>query len=92
MAWIWAVLLRLRLRDPIGMSRQPRQHVPSSSEQLGQLLGKPWPFPGRPSKHDLSTWTVTDAWPEHIPVSQAEIALFKRGIGDVFEELFGAKR
>jgi hypothetical protein len=46
------------------------------------LLGEPWPFPGRPSKHDLSTWTVTDDWPEHIPVSEAEIDLFERWFGD----------
>lgn len=37
-----------------------RQRLLTASEQLEELLGYPWPFPGRPPKHDLSTWTVTD--------------------------------
>ena len=34
---------------------------------------------GRPPKHDLSTWTVTDDWPEHMPVTEAEVDVFERG-------------
>ena len=45
----------------------------TASEQLEELLGYPWPFPGRPPKHDLSTWTVTDDWPNPVPVTEAEI-------------------
>ena len=48
----------------------------------------PWPFPGRPPKHDLSTWTVTDDWPDPVPVTQAEIEVFERWFGDLFDELF----
>lgn len=59
------------------MSHASRKHQPTVSEQLHQLLGKPWPFPGRPPKHDLSEWTVTDDWPEHVPVTQAEIDVFE---------------
>jgi hypothetical protein len=79
-------------RDHVGMSRRSRRPVLSASEQLNQLLGEPWPFPGRPSKHDLSTWIVTDDWPEHIPVSEAEVDLFERWFGDFFDELFGTKQ
>jgi hypothetical protein len=43
---------------------------------------------GRP-KNGLQDWIVTDDWPEHIPVSEAEIDLFERWFGDVFDELFG---
>jgi hypothetical protein len=89
---MWVVLLRPRTRDPVGMFRQERKPVLSASEQLSQLLGEPWPFPGRPSKHDLSTWTVIDDWPEHIPVSKAEVDLFERWFGDFFDELFGTKQ
>ena len=65
---------------------------PTASEQLEALLGEPWPFPGRPPKHDLSTWTVTDDWPEHIPVTEAEVDVFEAWFGDLFDELFGPCR
>ena len=74
------------------MSRASRKHRLSASEQLHQLLGKPWPFPGRPPKHDLSEWTVTDDWPERVPVTQAEIDVFEAWFGDLFDELFGPCR
>lgn len=59
------------------------------SEQLGKLLGYFRPFPGRLPKHDLSTWTVTDDWPEHISVTEAKVEVFERWCGDLFDELFG---
>lgn len=62
---------------------------PTASEQLEALLGHPWPFPGRPPKHDLSTWTVTDDWPDPVPVTEAEIDVFEQLFGDFFDELFG---
>jgi hypothetical protein len=64
---------------------------PTASEQLEVLLGQPWPFPGRPPKHDLSTWTVTDDWPAHIPVTEAEVDVFEAWLGDLFAELFGPR-
>lgn len=39
----------------------------------------------------LLDWIVTDDWPEHIPVSLAEVELFERWFGDVFDEFFGTK-
>ena len=62
---------------------------PTASEQLEALLGHPWPFPGRPPKHDLSTWTVTDDWPDPVPVAEAEIEMFEQWFGDIFDELLG---
>jgi len=44
---------------------------------------------GRPPKHDLSTWTVTDDWPRPVPVTQAEVEVFEQWFGDLFDELFG---
>jgi hypothetical protein len=52
----------------------------------------PWPRQGRPPKHDLATWTVTDDWPARVPVSEAEVAVFEAWFGDVFDELFGPSR
>ncbi|SHI39367.1 hypothetical protein SAMN02745911_0035 [Aureimonas altamirensis DSM 21988] len=38
----------------------------------------------------MSTWTVTDDWPEKVPITEAEIEIFERYFGDVFDELFGS--
>jgi hypothetical protein len=54
------------------------------------LLGYPWPFPGRPPKHDLSTWTVTDDRPERVPVIEAEMEAFERWFAGLLDELFGS--
>lgn len=56
--------------------------------------GYPQPSPriGRPVKHDLAGWTVTDDWPEHIPVTEAEVDVFERWFGDLFDEFFGPCR
>ena len=53
---------------------------------------EPWPRIGRPPKHDLSAWTVTDDWPERVPVTQAEMDVFEAWFGDLFDELFGSGR
>jgi hypothetical protein len=71
------------------MSRSRRVRPPTASEQLEALLGHPWPFPGRPPKHNLSTWTVTDDWPDPVPVTEAEIEVFEQWFDDLFDELFG---
>jgi hypothetical protein len=88
----WAILLGARRHDTADMPRSVLKPVPTASEQLEKLLGYPWPFPGRPPKHDLSTWTVTDEWPEHIPVTEAEVDVFELWFGDLFDELFGPRR
>jgi len=75
--------------DNASRSRRPKR-PPTASEQLEELLGYPWPFPGRPPKHDLSTWTVTDDWPDPVPVTEAEIAVFEQWFDDLFDELFGS--
>jgi len=74
------------------MPRASRPRLPSTSDQLHRLLGEPWPFQGRPPKHDLGTWTVTDDWPERVPVTDAEVDVFEAWFGDVLDELFGPCR
>ena len=51
-----------------------------------------WPRIGRPAKHDLLAWTITDDWPELVPVTQAEVDVFDSWFGDLFDELFGPCR
>ena len=72
------------------MARPRKERPPTASEQLKALLGQPWPFPGRPPKHDLSTWTVSDDWPGQVPVTEAEVEVFERWFADLFDELFGS--
>ena len=71
------------------MSRASRHRQISAADQLEALLGEPWPYAGRPPKHDLSTWAVTDDWPKRVPVSQAEVDIFEAWFGDLFDEMFG---
>ena len=59
----------------------------SASQQLELLLGYPWPYAGRPPRYDLSTWNVTDDWPDRVPVTSDEVALFERWFGDLFDEM-----
>jgi hypothetical protein len=33
----------------------------------------PGPRIGRRAKHDLSAWTVTDDWPNPVPIADAEL-------------------
>jgi len=47
---------------------------------------------GRPPKHDLSTWTVTDDWPTRVPVSVQEVDVFEAWFGDIPDDLFGPGR
>lgn len=34
-------------------------------------------------------WTVTDDWPEDVPVTEAEIDAFEAWFGGLFDDLFG---
>jgi hypothetical protein len=47
--------------------------------------------PGRPAADDSTTWTVKDDWPEHVPVTEAEIEVFEAWFGDLFDELFSTR-
>jgi len=44
---------------------------------------------GRPPRRDPATWIVTDDWPEHVPVSEAEIDVYEAWFGDLFDRIFG---
>lgn len=38
---------------------------------------------------DVENLPVVDDWPEKVPITEAEIAVFERWFADVFDELFG---
>ena len=43
---------------------------------------EPWPRIGRPSKHNVAAWTVTDDWPDPVPITDAEFDVFETWFGD----------
>jgi hypothetical protein len=45
----------------------------------------------RPARKDRSGWTVTDNWPEEVPITEAEIEVFEAWFGDLFDELFSTR-
>jgi hypothetical protein len=47
--------------------------------------------PRRPMQDDPTSWTVTDNWPEDVPVTEAEIEVFEAWFGDLFDELFSTR-
>src|SRR5258708_10434063 len=46
---------------------------------------------GRPAKKQQSEWTVTDDWPDEVPITEAEIDVFEASFGDLFDELFSTR-
>ena len=46
---------------------------------------------GRPAVEDTITWTVTDDWPDEVPITEAEIEVFEAWFGDLFDELFSTR-
>lgn len=79
-------------------SRTLRSKDRRGHASLGVLPGdlsvqiEPWPRTGRPPKHNLETWTLTDDWPARVPVTDAEVDVFEAWFGGLFYELFGPCR
>jgi hypothetical protein len=46
---------------------------------------------GRPPAEVTTTWTVTDDWPDEVPITEAEIDVFEAWFGDLFDELFSTR-
>ena len=63
---------------------------------LGEITGRPVRLSaannsGRPAKKERSEWTVTDDWPDEVPITEAEIEVFEAWFGDLFDELFSTR-
>jgi hypothetical protein len=46
---------------------------------------------GRPAPEDTTTWTVTDDWPDEVPITEAELDVFEAWFGDLFDEFFSTR-
>lgn len=42
-----------------------------------------------PDAFDVEKLPVIDDWPEKVPITEAEVQVFERWFGDVFDEMFG---
>jgi hypothetical protein len=82
------------MSQPRALHRKDRRDYPHLDVLPDDLYVQlePWPRIGRPPKHDVATWTVTDDWPRRVPVTEAEVDVFEAWFGDLFDELFGPCR
>ncbi len=70
-----------------------RQHISLGVLPDDLYIGpEPWPRIGRPPKHDVEAWAITDDWPDPVPITDAELDVFEAWLGDLFDELFGPRR
>ncbi|MFO1124635.1 MAG: hypothetical protein U1E25_04645 [Methylocystis sp.] len=68
-----------------------RRRAPSlvaSPDDLFDYLQSPQRRAGRPVKHAVERWRVTDDWPERIPISKSEIEVYEAWFGDLFDRIF----
>ncbi len=81
------------MADPVEHSGENSAAADAASnrfqEALRAYMRNEWPHAGRPSKHDVGSWTVTDDWPDRVPVTAAEVDVFEAWFGDLFDEIFG---
>lgn len=67
-----------------------RRHVATrgvAPDDLYDYARAPARRPGRRVKDDLTVWTVTDDWPEDVPVTEAELKVFEAWFSDLFDVL-----
>jgi hypothetical protein len=71
-----------------------RRRLAVSAAALGDLCDyahRPARRARRSVKIDPIEWTVTDDWPEDVPVTEAEVEVFEAWFGDLFDELFSTR-
>ena len=69
----------------------PQQRAPARAplDDLYDHARAPARLGRRRAKHASVTWTMTDDWPEDVPVTEAKIDVFEAWFGELFDELFG---
>lgn len=70
---------------------RPRHPIPGTlPNDLYSYIHEPRPRRSPSSQIvDVESLPVVDDWPEKVPITEAEIAVFERWFADVFDELFG---
>lgn len=73
------------------LRRQRTASFAAAPDDLYDYARPPARRPGRAAKNDPTAWTVTDDWPEDVPVTEAEVKTFEAWFGDLFDELFATR-
>jgi hypothetical protein len=69
---------------------QPRcPPAPALLDDLYDYVRAPARPGRRRAKQDSTTWSVSDDWPQDVPVTATEIDVFEAWFGELFDELFG---
>ena len=94
MAWSSAVLwigqaCHTGAMAPAQESRRRRVPADASLDDLYDYVAAPARPGRRRAKRASETLTVTDDWPEDVPVTEAEIAVFEAWFGGLFDEARG---
>ena len=74
---------------PSHKSRRRRALAEAPLDDLCDYARAPVRPSRRRAKRDRTTLTVTDDWPEDVPVTDAEIAVFEAWFGGLFDEARG---
>jgi hypothetical protein len=72
-------------------SQESRRQCSALSAARGDLhdyARRPARRARRSRKAHSIDWTVTDDWPEDVPLTEAEVDVFEAWFGDLFDELF----
>ena len=72
------------------LARKNRSHGMRRAARYSTTSMTMWPRPGRRrARRDRTTLTVMNDWPEDVPVTDAEIAVFEAWFGGLFDEARG---
>jgi hypothetical protein len=84
-------------REILGMARKRKSRARKTTAEDGlpadlyDYARPPARRVGRPAAEGTTTWTVTDNWPDEVPITEAEIDVFESWFGDLFDELFSTR-
>jgi hypothetical protein len=92
-----AILLANMQREIPSMARKRKSRTRNVAAQdslpddLYDYAHPPARRVGRPARENTTAWTVTDDWPDEVPITEAELDVFEAWFGDLFDELFSTR-
>jgi hypothetical protein len=92
-----AILLAKMQREIPIMARKRKSRTRKTTVENGlpadlyDYARQPARRAGRPAPQDTTTWTVTDDWPDEVPITEAELDVFEAWFGDLFDEFFSTR-